>query len=242
LATEHPPLELRAVQAGYTGVPVLRGIDLTLEPRTITAVIGANGAGKSTLLKTIFGVVRTSTGSIHHDGADVTRLGSVERLKRGLALVPQGRCNFPLMTVQENLEMGAYLLPGRDLRGRLDRVFGTFEVLAEKRRELAGNLSGGQQQLLEMGMALMLEPKVILLDEPSLGLSPAMRERVFECIVALRDELGVTSLLVEQNAVQALAVADRAIVIETGTVAMSGSGLSMLDDPEVRQAYLGLSV
>jgi branched-chain amino acid transport system ATP-binding protein len=242
LGIEHPPLELCAVQAGYSGAPVLRGVELRLEARTITAVIGANGAGKSTLLKTIFGLVRTSEGTIRHRGEDVTRLGSVERLRRGLALVPQGRCNFPLMTVQENLEMGAYLLRGRDLRADLERVYDTFTVLGEKRRELAGNLSGGQQQLLEMGMALMLEPLVILLDEPSLGLSPAMRERVFQCIVALRDGLGVTTLLVEQNAVQALAVADRGVVIETGRVAMDGSGVGMLDDPEVRQAYLGLSV
>ncbi len=234
-----PALEIHGLIAGYEDVTVLRGVDLALEPATITAVIGANGAGKSTLLKAVFGLVRTTRGTVHLLGEDVTRLGTRERMRRGLVIVPQGRCNFPLMSVQENLEMGAYTRRDGGVRADIEAIYRSFDVLATRRRVLAGNLSGGEQQLLEMAMALTVSPKVILLDEPSLGLSPAMQEQVFSSISRLRD-LGTTVLMVEQNAVQALRIAQRGIVLELGKVSHDGTGTAMLENPDVRRAYLGL--
>ncbi|MPZ74838.1 MAG: ATP-binding cassette domain-containing protein, partial [Nitriliruptorales bacterium] len=178
MVAEPPVLELCNVHAGYTDVPVLRGVDLELQQGTVTAVIGANGAGKSTLLKTVFGLVRASRGAIRHRGEDITRASSREHLRLGIVLVPQGRCNFPLMTVHENLEMGAYTRHDGDVAADIEQLYDTFEMLRRKRRELAGNLSGGEQQLLEMAMALVLKPRLMLVDEPSLGLSPAMCHRV----------------------------------------------------------------
>lgn len=234
-----PPLELHDLQAGYDELLILRGIDLRLEPGTITAVIGANGAGKSTLLKTVFGLVRARRGEIVLHGEDVTALSSADRLHRGIVLVPQGRCNFPLMTVEENLQMGAFTRRDGAIRSDIDRLCRAFPALQQRRRGLAGNLSGGEQQLLEMAMALMLSPRLILIDEPSLGLAPVMQRRVFDAITELRNH-GTTVLMVEQNAVQALQIADRGVVIEMGWVSQIGSGVDMLDDPEVRRAYLGL--
>jgi branched-chain amino acid transport system ATP-binding protein len=233
-----PSLSLCDVHAGYEDVSILRGVDLDLEPATITAVIGANGAGKSTLLRTIFGLTVFTRGSIVLFGEEISGLASKQRLARGVTIVPQGRCNFPLMSVRENLEMGAYTRRDRRVAGDIDEVCSTFPVLGQKRSQLAGSLSGGEQQLLEIGMSLMLSPKVMLIDEPSLGLSARMRRQVFESILALRVR-GTTVLLVEQNAVQALKIADRAIVIEHGRVKYEGSGVGMLEDPEVRRAYLG---
>lgn len=234
-------LEIDDLWAGYTDTPILKGVDLHLAPATITAVIGANGAGKSTLLKALFGMVRASRGSITFDGADITRESPRDRLRRGLTLVPQGRCNFPLMSVRENLEMGAYLRRDSKISADIDEICDRFEVLGAKRKVMAGNLSGGEQQLLEMGMALTLSPKLILIDEPSLGLAAGMQERVFAALRELRDA-GAAVLLVEQNAVQALRISDRGIVLERGRVGCEGTGVEMLDDPDVRRAYLGLAV
>ncbi|HXX39442.1 MAG TPA: ABC transporter ATP-binding protein [bacterium] len=239
MAAELPALEVRGLRAGYGEVVVLRGVDLALQPGTITAVIGANGAGKSTLLRTIFGLLRATSGTIIFAGEDITHLGSHGRLGKGLVLVPQGRCNFPMMTVDENLQMGAFTRTDRGVRSDIERIYQEFELLAGRRRVLAGNLSGGEQQLLEMAMALMIKPKLILVDEPSLGLSPGMQQLVFGAITRLRD-LGTTILMVEQNAVQALRIANRGIVIELGVVRHEGTGPSMLQNPEVRRAYLGL--
>ncbi len=238
MAADHL-LELRGVHSGYGDMSILRGIDLALPAATITAVIGANGAGKSTLLKTIFGLVRVQNGQLLFEGRDVTRSSSSDRLQMGIAIVPQGRCNFPLMTVRENLEMAAYTRRDPEVKADIEAVYATYEVLGRKRSQLAGNLSGGEQQMLEMSMALLVKPRLILLDEPSLGLAPAMQVQVFDAIVRLRD-LGKTVLMVEQNAVQALKVADRAIVIELGQVRHQGSGIGMLDNADVRRAYLGL--
>jgi branched-chain amino acid transport system ATP-binding protein len=232
-------LELHDVHAGYGDIEILRGVDLTLQPSTITAVIGANGAGKSTLLKTIFGMVGATSGEIRLLSEPVTQLNSKSRLERGISIVPQGRCNFPLMTVQENLELGAYTRSDSRVKHDIERMYDQFDVLRPKAQVLAGNLSGGEQQLLEMAMALMVAPKVLLLDEPSLGLSPLMQQHVFTAIRGLRDR-GTTMLMVEQNAVQALNVADRGIVIELGRVSYEGTGVAMLDDPKIRSAYLGL--
>ncbi len=239
MADRRALLDLEDVHAGYGEIHVLRGVDLRLEEATITAVIGANGAGKSTLLKTIFGIVPVSEGAIRYLDADVTRVDPIGRLRQGLVLVPQGRSNFPLMTVQENLEMGAYTRTDGRVKTDIQRTYERFPILAPKKKLLAGNMSGGEQQILEMAMALMLSPRLALIDEPSLGLSPLMQQTVFDTIAHLRD-LGTTVLMVEQNAVQALRIADRAVVLELGKISASGSGTEMLEDPEVRRAYLGL--
>lgn len=234
-----PLLTLRDVHAGYEDTPILRGLDLTLAAGSMTAIIGANGAGKSTLLKTVFGLLRPWSGKIEFLGEDITGLRPIERLRRGIVLVPQGRSNFPAMTVQENLEMGAYTRRGRTVRVDIAAAYERFPVLGARRRELAGNMSGGEQQMLELAMASMLTPRLALIDEPSLGLAAGMQRDVFAAIEALR-ATGATILMVEQNAVQALGIADRGIVIELGRVRASGSGAAMLDDPQVRRAYLGL--
>lgn len=232
-------LRLDQVHSGYGDIQILRGIDLELHAGEVTAVIGANGAGKSTLLKTIAGVVQVTAGDITFDSEAITGRSTKERLGLGIVLVPQGRCNFPLMTVNENLEMGAFTRRDKLISRDIDAVYERFPVLGTKRNIIAGNMSGGEQQLLEMSMALMLSPRVILLDEPSLGLSHKMQQEVFSSISQLRDG-GVSVLMVEQNAVQALGHADHGVVIELGRVARIGTGVAMLDDPEVRRAYLGL--
>jgi branched-chain amino acid transport system ATP-binding protein len=232
-------LVLEGIHAGYRDLLVLRGVDLTLAPRSMTAVIGANGAGKSTLLKTVFGMIRPSRGRIMFRGMDITRMSTVDRLRRGLVIVPQGRSNFPELTVRENLEMGAFIRRdknvARDVRAACER----FPILGIRRSTMAGNLSGGEQQILELAMALMIDPQVALVDEPSLGLDPGMQEIVFAAVGRLRD-LGAAVLMVEQNAVQALQIADRGVVLELGKVSATGTGPEMLDDPNVRRAYLGL--
>jgi branched-chain amino acid transport system ATP-binding protein len=237
---EQPVLVVDGVHAGYRDVSILRGVDLALAPGTMTAVIGANGAGKSTLLNTIFGIVRPSAGRILFNGMDVTRLSTVARLRSGLVIIPQGRSNFAEMTVQENLEMGAFIRHDKNVARDIRAAYERFPILGSRRAAMAGNLSGGEQQILELAMALMLDPKVALVDEPSLGLDPGMQQTVFGAIGQLRDA-GTTLLMVEQNAVQALRIADRAIVLELGRVSAAGSGPQMLDDPEVRRAYLGLA-
>lgn len=234
-----PVLEVTDVHAGYGELSVLRGVTFALEPGTITAVIGANGAGKSTLLRTVFGVITPTSGRIRYLDTDITQLDPAQRLRLGLTFVPQGRSNFPTMTVQENLEMGAYTRTDGRVRADIDAMYQHFPVLAVKRRHSAGNLSGGEQQILEMAMALMLSPKLMLIDEPSLGLSPLMQQTVFHAITQLRTS-GTTILMVEQNAVQALRISDRAVVLELGRISASGAGVAMLADRDVRRAYLGL--
>jgi branched-chain amino acid transport system ATP-binding protein len=184
-------------------------------------------------------MVRAQQGTIHIAGTDVTKMSSSARLAKGVVLVPQGRCNFPRMSVEENLRMGGYTLDRDQVEAGIARAYDTFEILREKRKNAAGDLSGGQQQLLEMAMALMLEPTVVLIDEPSLGLSAKMQHLVFDALESLAQQ-DVAVLLVEQNAVQALRVADRGLVVELGVVSAEGSGTTMLDDPEIRRAYLGL--
>jgi branched-chain amino acid transport system ATP-binding protein len=233
-------LRLEGVHAGYSDVDVLRGIDMAVEAGTVTAIIGANGAGKSTLLKAVFGLVRNRSGTIRFAGEDITSLGSRQRLGRGIVIVPQGRCNFPLLTVRENLRMAAYTRRDDRVDRDIESVCERFPVLLGKERTLAGNLSGGEQQLLEMAMSLMLTPQLVLIDEPSLGLAPVMQRRVFDAIIGLRDS-GAAVLLVEQNAVQALRIADRGVVLEMGRVSHDGSGVEMLEDPDVRRSYLGLA-
>lgn len=239
MAVEQPVLSLHGIHAGYGDIEILRGIDMHLAAGSMTAVIGANGAGKSTLLKTIFGLVRSTAGTLEFEGRDITNLSSVQRLRMGIVLIPQGRSNFPEMTVEENLEMGAFIRTDRGVRGDIAANYERFPLLGERRRQPAGNLSGGEQQMLEMAMALMLSPRLALVDEPSLGLSASVQGAVFEAITTLR-EAGTTVLMVEQNAVQALRISDRGVVVELGRISAEGTGISMLEDPQVRRAYLGL--
>jgi ABC-type branched-subunit amino acid transport system ATPase component len=231
-------LELDGVRAGYEEVEVLRGVSLRMRAGEIVSIIGANGAGKSTLLKTIFGMVPATAGSIRLAGVEVTNRPPVELLRRGLAYVPQGRCNFPVMTVEENLEMGAYLRDDAEVGSDIDAVVARFPILGERRRALAGTLSGGQQQILEMAMALLLHPRLLLVDEPSLGLDPRMVEIVFAAIQAINRE-GAAVLMVEQNAKKALAISHRGLVLELGSPRFEGTGAELLDNPAVRQHYLG---
>lgn len=235
---ERTLLELQEVVAGYEEVEVLRGVSLDVREGEIVCLIGANGAGKSTLLRTVFGLVRPRRGRIRLGGEEIAGRPALEVLKRGVGYVPQGRCNFPAMTVEENLLMGAYLRRDDRIAADIEGLLARFPVLAGKRRDPAGTLSGGQQQILEMAMALLLHPRLLLIDEPSLGLDPRMAEVVFETILAINRE-GTTILMVEQNAKKALSISHRGFVLELGRNRFAGTGQALLHDVEVRRHYLG---
>ena len=230
--------DLIDVHAGYGELEVLHGVSLRLESGLATCLIGANGAGKSTVLKTLFGILPPTSGRIELDGQDITTTSTADRLRMGIAYVAQGRCNFPDMTVRENLEMGAYLLPANEVRAAVDHVLQRFPVVATRPWISAGALSGGQQQALEMAMALVTSPKVLLIDEPSLGLSPMMVDGVFDEIRRIRDE-GVTVVMVEQNARRGLEISDRGVALELGRIRKTGTGQELLTDPNMRLLYLG---
>jgi len=238
LAVDGALLELREVVAGYEEVEVLRGVSLAVRAGEIVCIIGANGAGKSTLLRTVFGMVQPRAGTIRFAGEDIASQSSMEILRRGIGYVPQGRCNFPAMSVEENLEMGAYLRRDARVRDDIEALLARFPMLATKRRDPAGTLSGGQQQILEMAIALLLSPRLLMVDEPSLGLDPRMVEIVFDTLLAINGE-GTTVLMVEQNAKKALSVSHRGFVLELGRNRFEGSGRELLDNPDVRQHYLG---
>jgi ABC-type branched-subunit amino acid transport system ATPase component len=238
LAADGALLELDGVVAGYDEVEVLRGGTLAVRAGEIACIIGANGAGKSTLLRTVFGMVIPRQGTIRFAGAEIGGRPSTEVLRRGLGYVPQGRCNFPAMSVEENLEMGAYLRRDARVREDIEALLTRFPVLASKRRDPAGTLSGGQQQILEMAIAQLLHPRLLMVDEPSLGLDPRMVEVVFDTIVAI-NRAGTTILMVEQNARKALSISHRGFVLELGRNRFEGTGQDLLDDPQVRQHYLG---
>ena len=231
-------LVLDDVRAGYAEVEVLRGVSLEVRSGDIVSIIGANGAGKSTLLKTVFGLVTAHGGSIRLAGEELAGRPPVEVLARGVSYVPQGRCNFPAMTVEENLEMGAYTRNDAGVRRDIDATMQRFPMLGSKRVDPAGTLSGGQQQVLEMAMALLLHPRLLLVDEPSLGLDPRMAELVFATIESINRE-GTTVVMVEQNAKTALSISHRAFVLELGRNRFEGTGRELLDNPEVRTHYLG---
>jgi len=234
-----PLLEARGLTAGYGKMPILHGVSLEVRPGELVSVIGPNGAGKSTALKTVVGFVRASAGRVVFDGRDITGLQPFEVLPRGLAYVPQGRIVFPQMTVLENLEMGAYIeRDGARVRDALETVFGLFPALAERRRQNAGTLSGGEQQMVAIARALMTKPRLILLDEPSLGLSPKFVSLIFEKLAEMKRS-GYTLMVVEQNAARALAAADRGYVLELGRNRLEGAGRALLADPEVKRLYLG---
>lgn len=234
-------IELRDVVAGYLpGVDVLQGINIQVESGELVCMIGPNGAGKSTVLRTISGLLKPSKGSIIFDNQDIGGLRPDLVLHHGIAHVPQGHSAFPEMTVKENLLMGAYILRDKKTRKlRLEKVYELFPLLADRHNEKAGNFSGGQQKILEMGRALMLEPKMMLLDEPSLGLDPKMSVQVFETIKSLQENMGMTVLMVEQNAKSGLAIANRAYVLELGLEKLEGPADTLLNDPRVAQLYLG---
>jgi branched-chain amino acid transport system ATP-binding protein len=231
-------LTLANVDAGYGEIQVLRDISLAVREGLITTLIGANGAGKSTVLRTIFGMIQPTRGEITYRSQPITHMSSTARLRQGITYCPQGRCNFPLMTVQENLEMGAYTRSDGDVRADIDLLLDRFPLLRQHRRELAGNLSGGQQQILEMAMALMPRPALLLIDEPSLGLSPIMLRQVFDHVIEI-NRAGVTVLMVEQNARQALAISHYGVVLELGTVLLEDTGQAILANEEIRRRYLG---
>jgi len=233
-----PALDLIAVTAGYGDNPIVRDFSARLETGTITTLIGGNGAGKSTLLRAIYGTNRMFDGHIAFKGEPIERLPPWERLKRGVGFVPQGRCNFPHMSVDENLKMSCYTLPSGKHESAIGRVIGLFPMLRQKWRTAAGNLSGGEQQILEMAMVLLLEPSLLLLDEPSLGLSPRMQGDVFATVQRIA-ATGVTVLVVEQNVRGALLISDRALVMEQGRLFMEGPAAEVRGDPRIRQAYLG---
>jgi ABC-type branched-subunit amino acid transport system ATPase component len=238
LAADGALLELREIVAGYEEVEVLRGVTLAVRAGEIACIIGANGAGKSTLLRTVFGLVTPRQGAIRFAGEEIGGRPSTEVLERGIGYVPQGRCNFPAMSVEENLEMGAYLRRDARVREDIEALLTRFPMLAGKRRDPAGTLSGGQQQILEMAIAQLLHPRLLMVDEPSLGLDPRMVEVVFDTILAI-NRAGTTILMVEQNARKALSVSHRGFVLELGRNRFEGTGQELLDNPDVRQHYLG---
>ena len=234
----HPALELISVTAGYGDNPIVRDFSTSLHAGTITTLIGGNGAGKSTLLRAVYGTNRLFDGRIAFKGESIERLPPWERLRRGIGFVPQGRCNFPAMSVAENIKMSCYTLSAARHQAAIERVNGLFPILPQKWRIEAGNLSGGEQQILEMAMVLLLEPSLLLLDEPSLGLSPRMQGDVFATVQRIA-AAGVTVLIVEQNVRGALLISDRALVMEQGRKFMEGPAAEVRSDPRIRQAYLG---
>jgi branched-chain amino acid transport system ATP-binding protein len=231
-------LELRNVAVSYGPIRALKDVSFTVEPGEVVTLIGANGAGKTTTLKTISGLLHPTAGDIMFDGESIVGVPAHKLVKRGIGHAPEGRGMFPGMSVTENLEMGAYLRSG-DLSASFDRVFSLFPRLAERRKQATGTLSGGEQQMVAIGRALMSAPKLLLLDEPSMGLAPRLVAQIFS-IVSEINEQGTTILLVEQNAAQALKRAHRAYILATGEVVREGEASALAEDPAVRAAYLGI--
>ena len=234
-------LELENITLAYGRIQALHGISLTVGQGEIVALIGANGAGKSTTMRAISGLRPVAGGSIRFDGQDITRLRADLRVIRGVSQSPEGRGVFPGMTVRENLEMGAYTRRNRvEIDADMQRVYTLFPRLKEREKQAGGTLSGGEQQMLAVGRALMSRPKLLLLDEPSMGLAPMLIQQIFDIIVEINQQ-GTTVLLVEQNAQQALSRAHRAYVLETGRIVKAGTGAELLHDPAVKDAYLGVA-
>jgi branched-chain amino acid transport system ATP-binding protein len=235
----NPLLQVRALRAGYGAVEVLRGIDLQVGEGEAVALLGSNGAGKSTLNNVVCGLFPAWSGHVGFDGTDLTRAHYRDVVKAGLIQVPEGRRIFPNLTVRENLELGAFTRARERRADNLERAFVLFPRLRERARQVAGTLSGGEQQMLAIGRGLMAQPRLLILDEPSLGLSPLLVEELFALIRTLRDD-GLAVLLVEQNVGQSLEVADRAYVLENGAIRFSGLPADLLGSDELRRAYLGL--
>ena len=231
-------LNVSDINVYYGAIHAIKGVSFHVDEGEIVTLIGANGAGKSTTLQTVSGLLHTKTGSITFEGQSIAGIPAHKLVARGLAHVPEGRRIFLQMTVEENLEMGAFTRPNADTPASLERVYEQFPRLRERRRQIAGTLSGGEQQMLAMGRALMSKPRLLMLDEPSMGLAPILVGQIFDIIRSLH-KAGTTILLVEQNAQMALSVADRAYVLETGRITLSGTGAELACSDEVKKAYLG---
>ncbi|MEZ5839395.1 MAG: ABC transporter ATP-binding protein [Hyphomicrobiales bacterium] len=232
-------LTIENLTSGYGRIEAVKGVDLEVKKGEIVTLVGANGAGKTTLLRAISGVQPITGGRVVFEGEDISRLKPHDRVARAIAQVPEGRQVFSPLTIEDNLRLGAYRRNRRNTERYLERVFGIFPVLKARRNSLAGGLSGGQQQMLAIGRALMCGPKLLLLDEPSMGLAPILVDQILEAVKFMRNE-GATVFLVEQNAFAALSIADRGYVIETGKIAFSGEARALLEDERVKSAYLGL--
>lgn len=230
-------LKVENLKVNFGGIEAVKGISFEVHEGEIVTLIGSNGAGKSTTLRAISGLVKPSEGRIIFEGSDITKIGSSEIVGRGITLCPEGRRIFPDMTVLENIKIGAYLR-NDDLTNDIEKCHRLFPILKERENQLAGTLSGGEQQMLAVARSLMSRPKIMMLDEPSLGLAPLIVKDIFNILKEINEE-GVTILLIEQNANMALRLADKAYVLETGTIAMEGSGKELLDNPKIKEAYLG---
>jgi len=232
-------LEVTDVRARYGAIEALKGVSLTVEPEEVVTLIGANGAGKSTTLRSICGLTPASRGKITFEGEDITRVPAHDVVGRGIALSPEGRHCFPRMSVRENLDLGAYHRGRDSVAEDLEKVFTLFPRLKERQRQAAGTMSGGEQQMLAIGRALMARPRLLMLDEPSMGIAPNLVDRIYETIQAI-NRTGVAILLVEQNANYALDISARGYVLETGRIVLSNESSRLRDDPEVQRAYLGM--
>lgn len=232
-------LRIKNLTSHYGRIQALHGIDLNVNEGQLVALVGANGAGKTTLLRAISGVQPISGGSLYLNGEEITHAASDKRVRAGICQVPEGRQVFGPMTIEDNLLLGAYVRPKGDLQADLEKMYGLFPILKEKRLLLAGTLSGGQQQMLAMARALMGHPRILLLDEPSMGLAPLLVAEIFRIVSSLKEQ-GITILLVEQNAQAALAIADYGYVLETGSIKISGPGVELLNNEDVKSAYLGM--
>jgi branched-chain amino acid transport system ATP-binding protein len=236
---DQPILQLQDVDTYYGAVQALRGVNIDIYPGEMVSLLGGNASGKSTTLKTILGIVKPSSGAVRFMGEDISDLSTTEIVSRGVSIVPENRRIFSRMTVRENLEMGAYLRDDRSgIETDVDRIFELFPRLKERIDQLGGTLSGGEQQMLAMGRALMSQPKLLLMDEPSMGLAPILVERIFEIILTIKNQ-GVTTFIVEQNANMALSIADRGYVLQTGEVVLAGQADDLRNNAAMRQAYLG---
>ncbi|EDN01449.1 ABC transporter, ATP-binding protein [Pseudoflavonifractor capillosus ATCC 29799] len=231
-------LNVENINVYYGAIHAVKGVSFTVEEGEIITLIGANGAGKSTILKTVSGLLHSHTGSITFQGENIGGVPAHKLIPKGMAQVPEGRAVFLQMSVEENLQMGGYTRPAAEIPDSLERVYAQFPRLKERRKQVAGTLSGGEQQMLAMGRALMSKPKLLMLDEPSMGLAPILVDQIFDIIKELH-KAGTTILLVEQNAQMALSVADRGYVLETGKVVSTGTGAALLQDESVKKAYLG---
>jgi branched-chain amino acid transport system ATP-binding protein len=232
-------LEVDKLCGGYGAAKIVHDVSFVAEPASITLLIGGNGAGKTTIMRIVAGLLPSEDGDIKIDGQSIRDMRSSDRVERGLVLVPEGRLVFPQMSVQDNLRLGAYAPHARaSARATIDQVFTMFPRLAERRQQVAGTLSGGEQQMLAIGRGLMALPRIMLLDEPSLGLAPLAANQVFETVARLKAE-GLTILMAEQDVARSLAMADRAYVVEHGRIVLGGSGASLANDPRVREAYIG---
>ncbi|TDM09289.1 MAG: ABC transporter ATP-binding protein [Ideonella sp. MAG2] len=231
-------LKINGLKVAYGGIQAVKGVSLEVRQGELVSLIGANGAGKTTTLKAVTGIQPIAAGDIEYLGQPIKGQGAWDLARQGLVMVPEGRGTFTRMTITENLQMGAYTRNDAEIEADIDKVFTTFPRLKERAEQLAGTMSGGEQQMLAMGRALMARPKVLLLDEPSMGLSPIMVDKIFEVVDTIHKQ-GVTILLVEQNASRALAMANRGYVMESGEITMTGEAKALLTDPKVRAAYLG---